>query len=77
MSPRPIEHADPDLKRVPHVVFGIGAIVMVLIAALLLLLLSGHFSRHFGASLVVAIGLPILIALVVFAAKRWRDARAG
>lgn len=64
-------------RHIPHVVFGVGAIGVLLLAGIVLILLSGHASEHPGALMILAIGLPAMTALAVFAARRWRSARAG
>lgn len=64
-------------RRIPHSVFGIGAFVLVLLAGLTLIVLSGQFVRDAGAVLALAVGLPILIAFTTVAARRWRRGRLG
>lgn len=63
---------DPD--GIPHVLLGIGALTLTLIAALVLMLISGHASQHPGASLVLALGAPLLALLVTLAITRRRAA---
>jgi hypothetical protein len=58
-------------------VFGIGAFILLLLAALVLILLSGQLTRHSGAVMVVAFGVPLLAALTIVVATRWRRARLG
>jgi hypothetical protein len=68
---------NPGSRHVPHAVFGIGAIVLVLLSGLVLMLISGHVVRSRGPLIVVAIGVPILVALAVVIAQRWRRAQAA
>jgi len=70
--PMPYSLDDPD--GVPHVLLGIGALTLILVAALVLMLISGHASQHPGASLVLAIGTPLLALLVALGIKRRRRA---
>lgn len=64
-------------RRIPHSAFGIGAFILLLLAGLVLILLSGQLSRDHGAVMLVVIGVPMMIALTVVVAKRWRRARMG
>ncbi len=64
-------------RRIPHSVFGIGAFVLLLLAAFVLVLLSGQLTRHPGAMMVVLIGVPALIAFTILVGTRWRRARTG
>jgi hypothetical protein len=59
-------------RRIPHSAFGIGAFLLVLLAAVTLVLLSGQLTRHPGATMVVLIGIPAMIVFTVVVAKTWR-----
>lgn len=69
---KPAEH-----RRVPHSVFGIGAFLLVLLAAFVLILLSGELTRNSAAVMFVAIIVAAVIAFTVLITKRWRRARLG
>jgi len=73
---RTFEPTSPS-RRIPHSVFGIGAFLLLLLAALVLMLLSGQVTRHPGAVMLVVFGVPVMIALTIVVAKRWRRARLG
>ena len=64
-------------RRIPHSAFGIGAFILLLLAALVLVFLSGQLASSLGAVLFVVIAAPLMIAATVLVAKRWRRARMG
>jgi hypothetical protein len=64
-------------RRIPHAAFGIGAVVLLLLAALVLIALSGQLVRSRGAVILVTAGIPLMIVLTVIVARRWRRARRG
>jgi hypothetical protein len=64
-------------RRIPHSVFGIGAFLLVLLAAFVLILLSGELTRNQSAVMLAVILLGALIAFTVLIATRWRRARVG
>jgi uncharacterized membrane protein len=68
---------NPPSRRIPHSVFGIGAFLLVLIAAFLLIVLSGQLSRNASAVMLTVILVGALIAFTVLIATRWRRARVG
>jgi hypothetical protein len=67
----------PPSRRIPHSVFGIGAFLLVLIAAFLLIVLSGQLSHNASAVMLTVILVGALIAFTVLIATRWRRARVG
>ncbi len=68
----PGEDLDREPDGIPHsVMAGIFAMTFV-IAAILLLVLSGHVPRHPGALLVTIGGVPALIATLRVIVKNWR-----
>jgi hypothetical protein len=83
-SPKPTEgrgditvDPTPPSRRIPHSVFGIGAFLLLLLAALVLVLLSGQLTRHPGAVMFAVFGVPAMIAFTAVVTKRWRRARLG
>jgi membrane protein YdbS with pleckstrin-like domain len=71
------QHQSAELRRIPHSVFGIGAFLLVLLAAFVLILLSGQLRGNSSAVMLTAILVVVLIAFTVLIAKRWRRARVG
>jgi hypothetical protein len=64
-------------RRIPHSVFGIGAFLLVLLAGLVLVVLSGQLTVSRSAVMFVVLVVPVMIAFTVLTAKRWRSARLG
>ena len=60
----PTEDLDRDLDGVSHVVIAAILLGTFVVAALVLLALSGHIGRHPGATLAVIAGFPILLAAI-------------
>jgi uncharacterized membrane protein len=67
----------PQSRRIPHSVFGIGAFLLVLLAAFVLVLLSGELTRNSSAVMLTVLLVGALIAFTVLIATRWRRARVG
>ncbi len=68
----PGEDLDREPDGIPHTVMAGVVVLTFVIAATLLLLLSGHVPRHPGALLVVAIGIPGLVTTLAWIARHWR-----
>ena len=71
-----IENRQPS-RRIPHSVFGIGAFLLVLLAAFVLILLSGQLSGNSSAVMLTVILAGALIAFTALIATRWRRARSS
>lgn len=65
---------DRALDDIPRTLLTGIALAAVVITATLALLVTGNVPRHFGALLVIAVGIPAAIAALATAAKNWRVA---
>jgi lysylphosphatidylglycerol synthetase-like protein (DUF2156 family) len=74
----PTSSEDPEREPdgIPHAVMAGIAVAIIVIAAMLLLLLSGHVPRFRGALFVLAAGVPALILTVTMIARAWRGPTA-
>lgn len=61
---------DPD--GIPHAMIAISVLSVLVLAAVLLMIVSGHVMSHPGALLLVAMGAGSLVLLALSARKRWR-----
>ena len=68
----PSENLDREPDAIPHSVIALVAFTTVVVAAVLLVYLSGHAPRHPGAVLFLAFALPTLAALAILIARRWQ-----
>ena len=68
----PTESLDRDPDGIPHSVIALVAFATVVVAAVLLVYLSGHAPRHPGAVLFLAFALPTLAALIILLVRRWQ-----
>ena len=69
---RPTEDLDREPDGIPHVLIGLGALVLLVIASSALMVVSGHVSTNRGAAMMVMIGGAVLGVLLFMIAKRWR-----
>lgn len=69
--------ADRRSRHIPHSVFGIGLVALLLLAALVLMVLSGDIVRSSGPVILLLAGVPLMIGLAIVAGRRWRRARRG
>lgn len=68
----PTEDLDREPDGVPHRVIGLALLASLVLAAIVLLLLSGHTSRHPGAVLALVVAVPATIFLSIALGRAWR-----
>lgn len=68
----PTEDLAREPDGIPHVLLGLGALVLVALAAMILLLVSGQAGTDRGATIALLFGVPAVIALVIAIGRRWR-----
>ena len=66
------EDLDRPPDGIPHAVIGFVYLGTVILAAILLVAISGHASQHPGALLLVLVAVPAVITLIGLVAKHWR-----
>ncbi len=72
----PTEDLDRDLDGISHIVMASIVIGTFVVAAIVLLSLSGHVWKHPGALFATVIGVPVLLASIIVAVRNRRQARA-
>ena len=70
----PTESLDRNPDGIPHAVIAATAFGALVLAALILVFLSGHVPRHPGAVLLAMLAVPVLIVLATVIRRRWRTA---
>ena len=73
----PTEDLDRQPDGVPHRVIGLALLGSLVLAAIVLLLLSGHASRHPGAVVALLVTIPSAIAVAIALGRAWRKPGAS
>ncbi len=67
---------DHDIDDIPRTLLAGIALSAIVITATLMLLVTDNVPRHFGALLVIVVGIPAVVAALGTVAKNWRTPHA-